>query len=64
MYQVVAYKPQTCFRRFVRDVSDTHRLGDVDPSKAIIGDTRKLESKSAYDSTINGQENFQPVKYV
>ena len=64
IYQTVEYNPQKCFRNFVRDVSDARRQGDVDPSKAILADTRKLEGNSAYGSTIMNQENFQDVKYV
>lgn len=48
----------------MRDVSDARRQGDVDPSKAILADTRKLEGNSAYGSTIMNQENFQEVKYI
>ncbi|XP_052693820.1 uncharacterized protein LOC128172088 [Crassostrea angulata] len=64
IYQTVEYTPQTCFKSFVRDVSDARRQGDVDPSKAILADTRKLEGNSAYGSTIMNQENFQEVKYI
>jgi hypothetical protein len=64
VYQVVEYKPQACFREFVRDVSDARRLGDSDPSKSILADTRKLEGNSAYGSTIMDVEKFQTVKYV
>lgn len=64
IYQTVEYTPQRCFKSFVRDVSDARRQGDVDPSKAILADTRKLEGNSAYGSTIMNQENFQEVKYI
>lgn len=64
IYQTVEYDRQKCFKSFVRDVSDARRQGDVDPSKTILADTRKLEGNSAYGSTIMNQEKFQDVKYV
>ena len=64
IYQVIEFKPQRCFRQFVQDVSDARRLGDSDPSKSILADTRKLEGNAAYGSTIMDQEKFQSVKYV
>ena len=64
IYQVIEFKPQRCFNQFVQDVSDARRLGDSDPSKAILADTRKLEGNASYGSTIMDQEKFQSVKYV
>lgn len=64
IYQTVEYTPQRCFKNFVRDVSDARRQGDVDPTKSIIADTRKLEGNSAFGSTIMDQEKFQTVKFV
>ena len=40
-------------------MSDAWRQDDVDPSKAIFADTRKLEGNSAYGSTIMNQDNFR-----
>ena len=45
-------------------MSDARRLGDADPAKAIITDTRKLEGNSAFGSTIMDQENFQDNIYI
>ena len=64
IYQVIEFKPQRCFYQFVQDVSDARRLGDSDPSKTILADTRKLEGNASYGSTIMDQEKFQSVKYV
>lgn len=64
IYQTVEYSPQKCFKNFVRDVSDARRQRDVDPTKSIIADTRKLEGNSAFGSTIMDQEKFQKVKFV
>jgi hypothetical protein len=60
----VEYTKHACFREFVRGVSDARRLGDADPSKTIIADTRKLEGNSAFGSTIMDQEKFQSTIYV
>ena len=43
---------------------DARHLGDADPAKAIIADTRKLEGNSAFGSTIMDQEKFQDTIYV
>lgn len=64
IYQTVEYTPQKCFQNFVRDVSNARRKGDVDPSKSILADTRKLEGNSAFGSTIMDQEKFQTLNYV
>lgn len=64
IHQIVEYTPQTCFQNFVRDVSNARRKGDVDPSKSILADTRKLEGNSAFGSTIMDKEKFQTLKYV
>ena len=64
IYQTMEYNTQKCFRYIVCDVSDAQRQGDVDPSKSILADTRKLQGKSACGPTIMNQELFQDVKYV
>ena len=47
VYQVVEYEPKPCFPNFGESVSTARRNGDVDPEKAIIGDTMKLLGNSA-----------------
>ncbi|VDI57816.1 Hypothetical predicted protein [Mytilus galloprovincialis] len=64
IYQVLEFKPQRCFRDFVKVVSDNRRLGDANPDKAIIAETSKLEGNSGYGGTIMDQEKFQSVTYV
>lgn len=49
---------------YVREPTITRRQGDVDPTKSIIADTRKLEGNSALGSTIMDKEKFQTVKFV
>ena len=45
VYQVVQYNPSKCFQRFTQEVMDARRLGDINPSKKIIGDSCKLMGK-------------------
>ena len=52
IYQTIEYQKHACFGEFVRNVSDARRLGDADPAKAIIADTRKLEGNWAFQDTI------------
>ncbi|KAK3727521.1 hypothetical protein QZH41_009984 [Actinostola sp. cb2023] len=44
VYQVVEFTPEPCFSSFGVAVSNAHRAGDVDPSKAIAN-TMKLYAK-------------------
>ena len=64
IYQVVELTPHRCFQEFVKEISDSRRLCDAHPDKAIIGDNKKVEGNSAYGGTIMDQEKFQPVTYV
>ncbi len=54
LYQVVEFRRQACFKRFVKDVSDARRAGDSAPELSIIADTNKLIGNSAYGSLIYG----------
>lgn len=58
IYQTVEYTTQKCFKNFVRDVSDAQRQSDVNPTKSIIADTRKIEGNSAFGSAVMDQEKF------
>jgi hypothetical protein len=64
IYQVVEFTPHRCFRNVVKEVSDGRSLGDSDPNKAIIADTKNVEGNSGYGGTIMDQEKFQSVTYV
>ena len=59
LYQVIEYTPQHCFKKFVQEVSDARRTGDVDKDKAIIADTMKLQGNSVYGSLIMDKEKHQ-----
>ena len=64
IYQVIEFKSSACFRDFVDSVSEARRLGDVDETKATIGDTMKLIGNSAYGSMIMDKTRHTSVKYV
>ena len=63
VYQVVEYEPKPCFRNFGESVSTARRNGDVDPEKAIIGDTMKLLGNSAYGKTVTNVDKHRDVRY-
>ena len=63
VYQVVEYEPKPCFRNFGESVSTARRNGDVDPEKAIIGDTMKLLGNSAYGKTVTNVDRHRKVTY-
>ncbi|NRA89035.1 MAG: hypothetical protein HRU28_16995, partial [Rhizobiales bacterium] len=42
IYQITHYDPQACFISFETEVTEARRLGDVDPTKAVIGNAMKL----------------------
>ncbi|KAK3741586.1 hypothetical protein QZH41_012528 [Actinostola sp. cb2023] len=63
VYQVVEFTPEPCFSSFGVAVSNAHRAGDVDPSKAIIADTMKLVGNSSYGKTITNQLKHREVRF-
>ena len=63
VYQVVEYEPKPCFRNFGESVSTARRNGDVDPEKAIVGDTMKLLGNSAYGKTVTNVDKHRDVRY-
>ena len=63
VYQVFAYTPIPCIRRFGDAVSTARREGDVHPNKAIIVDTMKLLGNSGYGKTITNVDRLRDVKY-
>jgi hypothetical protein len=64
LYQVIEYTPVRCFEKFVDQVSQARRSGDIDPDQAIIADTMKLIGNSGYGSLIMDKEKHQNVLYV
>ena len=39
VYQIIEFKPDSCFQGFADEVSDARRTGDADPSKTILVET-------------------------
>ncbi len=48
VYQLIQFRPEACFKRFADEVTTARRTGDVDPSKALLGDMFKLLGNCAY----------------
>ena len=63
IHQVVKYTPATCFKKFGDNISDTRRAGDIDPSKKIVAETKKLEGNSSYGRTVTNKERHTDVLY-
>ena len=63
VHQVIKYTPKPCFKPFGDAVSNAHRAGDADSSKAIIVDTMKLVGNSSYGKTITNKEQHRQVKF-
>jgi hypothetical protein len=64
IHQVVEFQQQRCFKEFVREVSDARRMGDRDPSTAIIADTKKVIGNASYGSLIMDKTKHRDIKYV
>ena len=64
IYQITHYEPQACFTSFETEVTEARRLGDVDPTKAVIGNAMKLLGNSSYGKTITRVENHMHVAYL
>ena len=63
IHQVVEYTPAICFQKFGEQVSDARRAGDVDPSKKIVAETKKLEGNSSHGKTVTNKERHTDVLY-
>ena len=64
IYQVVEFTPQRPFRKFVQEVSDARRSGDVNKDQKIIADTMKLIGNSGYGSLIMDKTKHQGIVYA
>ena len=64
IYQVVEFTPKRPFRKFVQEVSDARRAGDVDKDQKIIADTMKLIGNSGYGSLIMDKTKHQDTLYA
>lgn len=64
IYQVIEYKPESCFEQFANTVSDAQREGDRDGPCAIKSDAMKLLRKVAYSKTLTNKAKHVNVVYV
>ena len=62
--QVIEYRPQRCFEKFGKTVSDARRQGDENPDSSILSDTFKLLGNSSYGKTVEDLGRHHTVKYV
>jgi hypothetical protein len=63
IHQVVEYTPATCFQKFAEQVSEARRVGDANPEKKIVAETRKLDGNSSYGKTVTNKERHTNVIY-
>ncbi len=63
IYQVVEFRENVCFGKFVDEVSNARRAGDSSPDLAIIADTMKLIGNSAYGSMIMDKTKHRKIDY-
>ena len=64
VYDVVEYRFEKCFEGFCDYISDARRLGDIDPSKEILGETCKILGNASYGSLLLDKTKHSNVKYV
>jgi len=62
VHQFIQFKPSACFKSFGDQVSDARRLGDVDPSKKLIGETMKLIG-NAYGKTVTNVAKHKDTQF-
>ena len=64
IYQLIEYQDKRCFKKFVKEVSDARRTGDIDPDTAIIADTMKVIGNSGFGSLIMDKTKHREITYV
>ena len=64
IYQVIEYQPKPSFSSFIDKVTYHRIQGELNPDKAIIGDTYKLLSNSSYGSLLINKAKHLNVKYM
>ena len=63
-YSAIQYTPKQPFQKFVEEVTDARRAGDVDDSLKLIADTMKLMGNAPYGKTITDKLNFVSTTYA
>ena len=64
VYQVIEYRPKSCFQDFANKVTAARRQGDLNPDSSVLADTFKLLGNSAYGKTIENLGKHYRVYYV
>ena len=64
IHQVVEFQGQRCFQKFVEEVSDARRQGDIYPDTAIIADTMKVIGNVGYGFLIMSKKKHRFIQYV
>ena len=64
LYKTIEYKVAKIFEWFVKEVTEACQTGDVDKSKAMLGDAFKLLGNSAYGKLIEAMERQTNVIYT
>ena len=64
IYRTIDYQPKKIFTWFVDQVTEARRTGDVDKSKALLGDVFKLLGNSAYGKLIEALERQTNIIYT
>jgi len=64
VHRTIDYQPAKIFTWFVEQVTEAHRTGDVDKSKALLAEVFKLLGNSAYGKMIEALERQTTVIYT
>ena len=59
--QLIEYKPQACMKETIEQLVDLRRLGDTDPSRAIIAAAAKIIMNSIYGRTLLRKDLFKKL---
>ena len=64
IYQTIEFTPNPCFKKFVKDMADGRRAGDISESKKLFADLHKLISNASYGSLSLNKLKHSEIKYV
>ena len=59
--QLIEYMPQACMKETIEELVDLRRLGDTDPSRAIIAAAAKIIMNSIYGRTLLRKDLFKKL---
>ena len=64
IYQVIEYGKSKCFKNFIERMTQSRRIGDSSPDKALFGESMKLHANSSYGSLLINKEKYTQTIYV